>query len=155
MALNPRLWASLVPRLPGHPKPNHYWEMVRAAWQNRDQLPYAWRILTKGVCDGCALGTSGLRDWTLEGVHLCMVRLELMRLNTQPALDPARLSDVKPLRALDSRAPSPASAVPYSNKADSRTPNKHCARPRKSPRNPSPPTARNSPPPTPPSAAPC
>jgi molybdopterin-dependent oxidoreductase alpha subunit len=104
MALNPRLWASLVPRLPGHPKPNHYFEMVRAAWQNRDQLPYAWRILTKGVCDGCALGTSGLRDWTLEGVHLCMVRLELMRLNTQPALDPARLSDVKRLRALDSRA---------------------------------------------------
>jgi molybdopterin-dependent oxidoreductase alpha subunit len=104
MALNPRLWASFVPRQPGQPKPNHYLEMARAAWENRDQLPYAWRILTKGVCDGCALGTSGLRDWTLDGVHLCMVRLELMRLNTKPALDPERLSDVKALRALDSRA---------------------------------------------------
>ena len=40
-----------------------------------------------GVCDGCALGTSGLSDWTMPGVHLCMVRLELMRLNTAPALD--------------------------------------------------------------------
>ena len=104
MALNPRLWASLVPRHPGEPKPNHYWEMARAAWQNRDQLPFAWRILTEGVCDGCALGTSGLHDWTLDGIHLCMVRLELMRLNTAPPLDPLRLADAEALRALDSRA---------------------------------------------------
>jgi molybdopterin-dependent oxidoreductase alpha subunit len=103
MALNPRLWASLVPRDPRERKPNHYFEMARAAWDNRDQLPYAWRILTQGVCDGCALGTSGLRDWTLEGVHLCMVRLELMRLNTAPALDPARLADVGPLAHLTSK----------------------------------------------------
>ena len=46
---------------------------------------------SQGTCDGCALGTTGLRDWTLEGIHLCMVRLELMRLNTMPALDPERL----------------------------------------------------------------
>ncbi len=32
------------------------------------QLPFAWRILTQGVCDGCALGTTGLRDWTIDGV---------------------------------------------------------------------------------------
>ena len=73
------------------------------AWDNRDQLPYAWRILSRGVCDGCALGTTGLKDWTLEGVHLCMVRLELMRLNTAPALDPARLADVKDLEGMRSR----------------------------------------------------
>jgi molybdopterin-dependent oxidoreductase alpha subunit len=103
MTLNPRLWASFVPRQPGEPKPNHYWEMARVAWQNRDQLPYAWRILTRGVCDGCALGTSGLRDWTQDGVHLCMVRLELMRLNTAPALDPERLADVGPLSAQSSK----------------------------------------------------
>ena len=72
----------------GQQKPHHYREMVRIAWENRDQLPFAWRILTRGVCDGCALGTSGLSDWTLAGTHLCMVRLELMRLNTAPALDP-------------------------------------------------------------------
>jgi hypothetical protein len=47
---------------------------------NRDQLPFAWRVLNHGVCDGCALGTTGLKDWTIDGVHLCMVRLELMRL---------------------------------------------------------------------------
>jgi hypothetical protein len=40
-------------------KPRHYREMARIAWENRDQLPFAWRILTRGVCDGCALGTSG------------------------------------------------------------------------------------------------
>ena len=84
----------------GHQKPHHYLEMAHVAWENRDELPFAWRILTDGVCDGCALGTSGLSDWTLDGVHLCMVRLELLRLNTAPALDPARLADVSGLRGL-------------------------------------------------------
>jgi molybdopterin-dependent oxidoreductase alpha subunit len=77
--------------------------MARVAWENRDQLGFAWRILNHGVCDGCALGTAGLEDWTLEGTHLCMVRLELMRLNTAPALDPERLSDVSRLASLSSR----------------------------------------------------
>jgi molybdopterin-dependent oxidoreductase alpha subunit len=86
----------------GQQKPHHYLEMARIAWENRDQLPFAWRILNNGVCDGCALGTSGLSDWTLEGPHLCMVRLELMRLNTAPALDPARLANVAPLGAKSS-----------------------------------------------------
>jgi molybdopterin-dependent oxidoreductase alpha subunit len=84
----------------GRQKPHHYLEMVRVAWQNRDEWPFAWRILRDGVCDGCALGTSGLSDWTIPGTHLCMVRLELMRLNTAPALDPALLSDVSRLEAL-------------------------------------------------------
>src|SRR3982751_138730 len=91
----------------GQQKPHHYREMLKIAWENRDQLPFAWRILNDGVCDGCALGTSGLKDWTLEGPHLCMVRLELMRLNTAPALDPAALADVGPLasrRSQDLRA---------------------------------------------------
>src|SRR5262245_64459346 len=86
----------------GQQKPQHYREMLKIAWENRDQLPFAWRILKDGVCDGCALGTSGLSDWTLPGTHLCMVRLELLRLNTAPALDPARLADVTPLRTLTS-----------------------------------------------------
>ncbi len=78
-------------------KPRHFRGMLRVLWENRDSLPYAWKVLTRGVCDGCALGTAGLRDWTLEGSfawHLCMVRLELLRLNTMPALDPALLADV-------------------------------------------------------------
>jgi molybdopterin-dependent oxidoreductase alpha subunit len=103
MAWNPRLWASAVPRDPRQQKPNHYLEMARVAWENRDQLPFAWRILKQGTCDGCALGTTGLKDWTLDGVHLCMVRLELLRLNTAPALDPGRLADVSRLEALSSR----------------------------------------------------
>jgi molybdopterin-dependent oxidoreductase alpha subunit len=81
----------------GAQKPRHYSEMLKVAWENRDQLPFAWRILSRGVCDGCALGTSGLKDWTLPGTHLCMVRLELMRLNTAPALSPDRLSDAEAL----------------------------------------------------------
>ncbi len=103
MAWKPSLWASVIPRHPGVRKPNHYAEMLRVGWENRDQLGFAWRILNHGVCDGCALGTNGLRDWTVEGVHLCMVRLELLRLNTAPALDPDRLADVSSLAKLSSR----------------------------------------------------
>jgi molybdopterin-dependent oxidoreductase alpha subunit len=97
-----RHWVSLVPNGVNEQKPHHYLEMARVAWKNRDELAYAWRILRDGVCDGCALGTSGLRDWTLDGTHLCMVRLELMRLNTAPALDVGRLADVGRLQALSS-----------------------------------------------------
>jgi molybdopterin-dependent oxidoreductase alpha subunit len=90
-------WVSLVPNGIGQVKPNHYLEMAKVVWRNRDQLPFAWRILTRGVCDGCALGTSGIRDYTMDGVHLCMVRLDLMRLNTMPALDVKRLENVSDL----------------------------------------------------------
>jgi molybdopterin-dependent oxidoreductase alpha subunit len=72
-----------------------YREILRAFWDNRDRPRYAWRILSRGVCDGCALGTTGLKDWTLDGVHLCWVRLNLLRLNTMPAMDPARLRDAE------------------------------------------------------------
>ncbi len=87
----------------GRQKPHHYLEMAKVAWDNRDQLPFAWRILRDGVCDGCALGTSGLSDWTIDGTHLCMVRLELMRLNTAPALDPRILTDVSTLASRTSQ----------------------------------------------------
>lgn len=75
--------------------------MLRVAWKNRDDLPYAWKVLSRGVCDGCALGVAGFHDWTIPGVHLCMTRLNLLRLNTMPAFDPALLADVRPLQALD------------------------------------------------------
>jgi len=92
--LRPSLWVSLVPYGIGRTKPNHYLEIVRTVWDNRHDLPYAWRILSKGVCDGCALGVAGFRDWTMEGVHLCTTRLDLLKLNTARALDPAVLADV-------------------------------------------------------------
>ncbi|HYD48846.1 MAG TPA: molybdopterin-dependent oxidoreductase, partial [Terriglobales bacterium] len=88
----------------GQTKPHHYRDMVRIIWENRDNLPYAWKVLSRGVCDGCALGVAGLHDWTIEGVHLCMTRLNLMRLNTMPAMDIVRLENVDALRALDNAA---------------------------------------------------
>src|SRR4051794_14607102 len=113
MNFDPKRWASWIPRDPSLHKPNHYAGMLRVAWQNRDQIPYAWRILNHGVCDGCALGTAGMKDWTIEGVHLCMVRLELLRLNTAPALDPARLADVSQLAALSSSELRALGRLPY------------------------------------------
>ena len=90
----PQHWASWKPFGIGEQHPNNFAEVFRALGENRDQLAYAWRILSQGVCDGCALGTTGLKDWTLDGIHLCNVRLRLLRLNTMPAFDPALLADV-------------------------------------------------------------
>ncbi len=92
------LWVSLMPFGVGHRHPKNFSEIWEALLENRDQLGYAWRILKHGVCDGCALGTTGLSDWTLDGIHLCNVRLRLLRINTMPALDPAQLADVSRLR---------------------------------------------------------
>lgn len=94
---------SFAPFGVGETKPAHFREMLRIAWRNRDNLTYAWRVLSRGVCDGCALGTSGLEDWTLDGKHLCLVRLNLLRLNTMGALDPKRLDDVAALREMSSK----------------------------------------------------
>jgi len=96
----PSNWASLKPFGVGEQRPNNFAEVFRAAWENRDQAAYAKRILEDGVCDGCALGTKGLRDWTLDGVHLCNVRLRLLRLNTMGALDASVLSDVSALERM-------------------------------------------------------
>ena len=98
---NPGTWVSPVPFGLGQDKPKHFRDMARIWWKNRDQLEYATRILKDGVCDGCALGTTGVRDFTLEGIHLCNVRLELLRLNTMGALDPAVLEDVEGLGQLE------------------------------------------------------
>ncbi|MBI1843632.1 MAG: molybdopterin-dependent oxidoreductase, partial [Actinobacteria bacterium] len=87
--------------------------MLRTVWDNRDNLPYAWRILSKGVCDGCALGVAGFQDWTIEGVHLCTTRLNLLRLNTMGALDPAVLGDVEHLRTLDGSALRALGRLPF------------------------------------------
>jgi molybdopterin-dependent oxidoreductase alpha subunit len=95
---HPDQWVSLVPYGVNQAHPNAYKDILRALTQNRDNLAYAWRILRDGCCDGCSLGTSGLHDWTMKGIHLCNVRLELLRLNTMPALDYRLLQDVRPLQ---------------------------------------------------------
>src|SRR5438876_2525315 len=85
----------------GQVKPKHFRDMAEVAWKNRDNLGYAWKVLSWGVCDGCALGVAGFHDWTIEGVHLCMTRLNLLRLNTMPELDARKLEDVSQLKSLD------------------------------------------------------
>ena len=97
------LWVGWKPNGIGEQKPNHYGEMVKTVWENRRQLPYAYRILTQGVCDGCALGVAGLHDWTVDGVHLCTTRLNLLKVNTMGALDPKVLSDVRSLANVKGR----------------------------------------------------
>lgn len=99
----PELWASPKPFGVGEQHSKNFWEVFRAAWENRDQLQYAYRILNNGVCDGCSLGTSGMTDWTMTSIHLCNVRLRLLRLNTLPPLDDKILSDVSPLGSMRSR----------------------------------------------------
>ena len=111
--LKPSLWAGIVPNGLGQIKPNHYLDMLKTVWRNRDQLPFAWRILSRGVCDGCALGTTGLRDFTMDGVHLCTVRLNLLRLNTMPALNAKRLRDIESLSQLSSRDLRELGRLPY------------------------------------------
>ncbi|WP_126426339.1 FdhF/YdeP family oxidoreductase [Brevibacillus marinus] len=109
----PSLWASLVPLGLGKVKPHHIRDTMKLVYENRDNLPYAWRILTQGVCDGCALGVSGLHDQTLTGPHLCTTRLSVLRLNTMPALDPKWLEDVDELRKLDSAQLRKLGRIPY------------------------------------------
>ncbi len=98
-----RDWVSLVPYGLNQNHPNAYKEILETIWENRDSLNYAWRILLDGCCDGCSLGTSGLHDWTMKGVHLCALRLKLLRLNTMPALDWERLEDVESLQKIPPR----------------------------------------------------
>ncbi len=87
--------------------------MVRIAWANRDNVGYAWKVLSKGVCDGCALGVAGFHDWTIDGVHLCMTRLNLLRLNTMPPLEPNLLSDVSKLKSLSNAELRELGRLPY------------------------------------------
>ena len=82
-------------------------------WENKRAPVFAWRILRDGVCDGCALGTTGMRDFTMDGVHLCTVRLNLLKLNTAKSLDPRRLADASSLRGMGSRALRDLGRLPY------------------------------------------
>ena len=98
-----RNWVSLVPYGLNEQHPNAYKEIVQTIWENRDNLAYASRILRDGCCDGCALGTSGMHDWTMKGIHLCSIRLQLLRLNTMPAMDWHLLEDVAALRKMSGK----------------------------------------------------
>lgn len=97
-------WVSLIPFGLHQQHPNNYKDILDAAWENRDSLGYAYRILRDGCCDGCSLGTTGLHDWTMKDLHLCWVRLQLLRLNTMPAMDWHRLEEVAQLRNMKGKA---------------------------------------------------
>ncbi len=97
------LWVGYAPYGAGATKPNAYADIVRTIWRNRRSLPYASRILRKGVCDGCALGVAGFHDWTMSGVHLCATRLQLLEVNTMGPIASGALDDVASLRRLPGR----------------------------------------------------
>ncbi len=104
---------SAVPFGLGQVKPKHFRDMAGVVWKNRDNLSYAWKVLSRGVCDGCALGVAGFHDWTIPGIHLCMTRLNLLRLNTMPELDVRLLEDVSRLAALDNAQLRELGRLPY------------------------------------------
>jgi molybdopterin-dependent oxidoreductase alpha subunit len=110
---DPSLWASKKPFGIGEQRPNNYAELLNALKETRGEWRYAWRILTDGVCDGCALGTTGMKDWTLDEVHLCNVRLRLLKLNTMPAFDQQVLADVDDLRKLRSSELRDLGRIPF------------------------------------------
>lgn len=109
----PSLWVSPAPLGLGKVKPHHIWDTLKAFYDNRNNLPYAYRILTKGVCDGCALGVAGLRDQTLTGPHLCTTRLNVLRLNTMPAIEHHWFEDIERLKEMDSAELRKLGRIPY------------------------------------------
>src|SRR3954462_13695670 len=104
---------SAVPFGLGQTKPKHFREMAKVIWKSRDNLPYAWKVLSRGVCDGCALGVAGFHDWTIDGVHLCMTRLHLLRLNTMRALDERHLADASKLKGMSNEQLREMGRLPY------------------------------------------
>ncbi|MGQ0505979.1 MAG: molybdopterin-dependent oxidoreductase [Myxococcaceae bacterium] len=106
-----RLWFPFGVLWPN--KPRHFREMGRVLWENRKQLPYAWRILNHGVCDGCSLGPYGLKDNVISGTHLCLTRLKLLRLNTMEAMSESAWSSIATLRGLTNEQLHHAGRIPY------------------------------------------
>ncbi|MFC4734989.1 FdhF/YdeP family oxidoreductase [Bacillus daqingensis] len=110
----PEHWVSPVPFGLGKVKPKHIRDSFKTMWENKDNLNYAKNIITKGVCDGCALGVSGLYDQTLTGPHVCTTRFNVLRLNTMPAIDEDVLhSDIDELRKYSSTELRKLGRIPY------------------------------------------
>ncbi len=105
---------SAIPFGLGLVKPKHFRDMAAVVWRNRDNVSYAWKVLSQGVCDGCALGVAGFHDWTIDGIHLCMTRLNLLRLNTMPALNERLLEDAANLQSFGKFARLIQSGWPFS-----------------------------------------
>ncbi|MYL57120.1 FdhF/YdeP family oxidoreductase [Virgibacillus halodenitrificans] len=110
----PEHWVSPIPFGLGKVKPKHIRDTMKIMWENKDNLNYAKNILTKGVCDGCALGVSGLQDQTLQGPHLCTTRLNVLRLSTMPAMKEEVVhSDINELKKYSSKELRGLGRIPY------------------------------------------
>lgn len=110
----PKHWVSPIPFGLGKVKPHHFRDTMKVAWDNKDNMGYATRILTQGVCDGCALGVSGLQDQTLKGPHMCTTRMNVLRLNTMPALKEEVVhADIDELRKYSSTDLRKLGRIPY------------------------------------------
>ncbi|TWI59143.1 FdhF/YdeP family oxidoreductase [Halalkalibacter nanhaiisediminis] len=110
----PKLWVSKVPFGLGKVKPKHIRDTMKVVWDNKDNLNYAKNIITQGVCDGCALGVSGLYDQTLAGPHVCTTRLNVLRLNTMPAMKEEIVhADIDELRKYSSAELRKLGRIPY------------------------------------------
>ncbi|PTL38775.1 FdhF/YdeP family oxidoreductase [Alkalicoccus saliphilus] len=110
----PEHWVSPIPFGLGKVKPTHIRDSFKTAWENKDNLGYAKNIITKGVCDGCALGVSGLYDQTLTGPHVCTTRFNVLRLNTMPAIKEDILhADIDELRQYSSTELRKLGRIPY------------------------------------------
>lgn len=112
-AIDRKNWVGWVPYGLNQQHPNNYLDILSAIQENSDNLAYAHRILRDGCCDGCALGTTGMHDWTIDGIHLCAIRLELLRFNTMSALDAALLEDVSALKPKNEKALRHLGRLPY------------------------------------------
>lgn len=54
-----------------------------------------------------------MKDLTLDGIHLCNVRLRLLRMNTMPAFNPDLLADVSQLQQQKSAELRDLGRLPY------------------------------------------
>src|SRR5688572_3704773 len=117
MRLLRRLWQLLSLIVPFglliRNKPRHYLGMLGVLWENRGRWAYALRILRRGVCDGCSLGPRGLKDDVIPGVHLCLTRLKLLRLNTMGPIPDELLRNAHTLSALSNEELHRLGRVPY------------------------------------------
>jgi anaerobic selenocysteine-containing dehydrogenase len=77
-------------------------DAITALWANRDRLPQAWKILSKGTCDD-ALG----------GMHLCPRRLQHLARHTMPAFAPAEIADISQLRMMSHKALHTLGRIPF------------------------------------------
>jgi molybdopterin-dependent oxidoreductase alpha subunit len=95
-------WFSRLAALtgPNGSKPHSCGEILALLWENKHELPYAWSILTRGVCDGCALGSHGMSNIVLGGLHLCASRFRSLHLNTVGPLRSSAVKNVPRLQTL-------------------------------------------------------